>query len=34
MQDLSIQVIKDGEGLSKLIKVNVLKENQKLKQKI
>ncbi len=29
MRDLSLQVVKDGEGLSKLIKVNILKSKSK-----
>ena len=29
MQDLSLQVVKDGEGLSKLIRVNILKSKSK-----
>ncbi len=33
MQDLSLQVIKDGEGVSKLIKVNVLNARSKIQAK-
>ena len=33
MHDLSLQVVKDGEGISKLIKVNVLKARTKIQAK-
>ncbi|MDC3131974.1 bifunctional glutamate N-acetyltransferase/amino-acid acetyltransferase ArgJ [Pelagibacteraceae bacterium] len=33
MKDLSLQVVKDGEGLSKLIKVNILKSKSKQQAK-
>ena len=31
MQDLSLQVIKDGEGVSKLLRVNILNTRSKKK---